>query len=856
MNGIENGIENGIKPRLFTREQLRQQLKDAHGGTIVNGKIMGDEEIDNYLNQIFRNAALEVPESQEKQPATELVEGLPTVPSYDEAVERERQSALVRPLQTLSGLWPQSQGQSNTAPWKDVLFGTEGVTGLPAKLPWVGDIGSGRTGMLSFNTAISIGTNLLDIARPFYELGKLFTYGVAVGDMPISPFDIGGSKAFEAQAIQTQKRLKSYLPTFNKKLREQGMEEVDEVTYNDLIKNEYSSLYALTELGREIKNITYEGYPVDATPEEIKGEFPLLANLADHMKTYIDTGTFALTFGAAGSLERLKEKLRDNPAEPFSDAFAVVNPALAGAGKMGKIISKIPGVKYSKSGKEVLTTLEELGNIPKGTSTLRAVRHLPMLDPVVGASKTTEWVNNVAARKWANIWSYVSRTLPGAGEKVVLGYTPRMGEIFRGKVNPTDMLNLYYDKLSAVEQKMKKQYAAMLNDKFSHVITNKTTGEAIPYNDVYKNIQKATQEIGKKYRFKSEEVPLGGAEAVAPATSFTVTGGFQEIPRKKGVSSQTTTTWDAKNPESRLYKERDDAIVAERMLEEVEQVKRDIIYDERVDASGNPIFTFKDLDDLRSSLRLQYQGMNLPSQKAWKKSIVSNVYTDLYKAITDAMENGIKAKHYRISPKTNAPSYLQDLKDPYRTVSLFLEDIEDAFRIDPKTPFEYKLTTEKQQAWSDMYKVLKEDEYFRKLLSDELKEKTGIDLAQDLGAFTYAKTGTAAPGIAAARVVDSMGPFAYAMIGTTPGFAGAMMRAVGIPRAQIGALVDFMRIRDLQKIRPFQRVAQLSKEELETDIMSQYVGGKPLTPGERQSASALGELTEQIKKKGRAYTGP
>ena len=74
----------------------------------------------------------------------------------------------------------------------------------------------------------------------------------------------------------------------------------------------------------------------------------------------------------------------------------------------------------------------------------------------------------------------------------------------------------------------------MLNDKFSHVITNKTTGEAIPYNDVYKNIQKATQEIGKKYRFKSEEVPLGGAEGDVPATSFTVTGGFQEIPREKG----------------------------------------------------------------------------------------------------------------------------------------------------------------------------------------------------------------------------------------------------------------------------------------------------------------------------------
>ena len=849
MNGIEG-------PRSFTREQLKQQLRDAWGGSTVNGRILGDKELDDYLNQQLRNAALHVPlslaepEGQQKQPVSKLIA---EVPSYEKAVERERQSALVRPIQTLSNLWPQDQ--SKTAPWKDVLFGTEGVTGIPAKLPWVGDIGSGRTGMLSFNTAISIGNELLNIARPFYELGKLVTYGAVVGDMPISPVE-AGPKVSGVQTTQTQQRLKDYLPTFNKKLREQGMEEVDEVTYNDLIKSEYPSLHGLTELAREIKDITYEGYPVDATPEEVKGEFPLLANLADHMKTYTDAGTYVSTYGAAGSLERLKEKLRDNPAEPFTDAFGVINPALRGTGKMGKLISKIPGVEYSKSGKALLNTLEDIGNIPKGTSTLRGVRHLPMLDPVVAAGKTAEWVNNVAARKWANTWSYVSRTLPAGGEKVVMGYTPRMSEIFRGKVDPTDMLNFYYDKLSAVERSMKKQYAAMLNDKFSHVITNKTTGEAIPYNDIYKNIQKATQEIGKKYRFKSEEVPLGGAEGGAPATSFTVTGGFQEIPREKGVSSQTTTNWDAKGPESRLYKERDDAIVAERMLEEVEQVKLDIIYDGRVDASGNPIFTFKDLDDLRSSLRLQYRGMNLPSQKAWKKSIVSNVYNDLYSTITDAMENGIKAKHYRISPDSKAPSYLKDLKDPYRTVSLFLEDIEDAFRIDSKTPFEYKLTTEKQQAWTDMYKVLKEDEYFRNLLSDELKEKTGIDLAEDLGAFTYARTGFAAPGIAAARVVDSLPSFFLAMISTTPQFAGKMMRVVGIPRAQIGAIVDFMRIRDMEKARLGTRVAQLSKEELETDIMSQYVGGKPLTPGERQSQSKLGELADLIEKKGRGYTGP
>ena len=83
-----------------------------------------------------------------------------------------------------------------------------------------------------------------------------------------------------------------------------------------------------------------------------------------------------------------------------------------------------------------------------------------------------------------------------------------------------------------------------------------------------------------------------------------------------------------------------------------------------------------------------------------------------------------------------------------------------------------------------------------------------------------------------------------------------MLRAVGIPRAQIGALVDFMRIRDMEKARLGTRVAQLSKEELETDIMSQYVGGKPLTPGERQSQSKLGELADLIEKKGRGYTGP
>ena len=61
---------------------------------------------------------------------------------------------------------------------------------------------------------------------------------------------------------------------------------------------------------------------------------------------------------------------------------------------------------------------------------------------------------------------------------------------------------------------------------------------------------------------------------------------------------------------------------------------------------------------------------------------------------------------------------------------------------------------------------------FRNLLSDELKEKTGIDLAEDLGAFTYARTGFAAPGIAAARVVDSLPSFFLAMISTTPPICG------------------------------------------------------------------------------------
>jgi hypothetical protein len=74
------------------------------------------------------------------------------------------------------------------------------------------------------------------------------------------------------------------------------------------------------------------------------------------MKTYTDAGTYVSTYGAAGSLERLKEKLRDDPAEPFTDAFGVINPALRGTGKMGKLISKIPGVEYSKTPWKTLVT--------------------------------------------------------------------------------------------------------------------------------------------------------------------------------------------------------------------------------------------------------------------------------------------------------------------------------------------------------------------------------------------------------------------------------------------------------------------------------------------------------------------
>ena len=103
MNGIEGS-------RSFTREQLKQRLRDKYGGSTINGKIIGDEELDDYLNQQLRNAALPCstflgpnPKTKKKQPVSKLIA---EVPSYEKAVERERQSALVRPIQTLSNLWP------------------------------------------------------------------------------------------------------------------------------------------------------------------------------------------------------------------------------------------------------------------------------------------------------------------------------------------------------------------------------------------------------------------------------------------------------------------------------------------------------------------------------------------------------------------------------------------------------------------------------------------------------------------------------------------------------------------------------------------------------------------------------
>jgi hypothetical protein len=781
----------------------RQQFEDMMmrkfigTGKTLNGKPVTESDIRDFVDRKWKSAYTGTPDRPTR---------ISDRSEYAKETERKRLSFLARPLDTIYKLGSKYQPPKSNTPWKKVLRddieeGEQRYMQLDTPIPFLGK--RTRTGIFSLNSAVSLAENVWELFSPFYDVGKLLTYGAVKGDL-------GFGSPEEREETMKERILGHHADNpethkkYNDLMEKNGMDKVTYEEYNRIIQEEYSSLMGILRMGDELKEIVVEGYPEDATDEEVQGKFPTLTKMTEYMKQY-------------GSWEGWKLKARDDPFGLVSDLFSVLDPAAAGLKGVSKLATKLP-----RGGKRLSGILEEVSNLGTSPSRLPFLRHASKLDPARIAIKGTEAINNTIARKYANLWTYLSSTPAEAGRIVTMEHTPRMGEIFRKKIQPAEMMSVYYDAISNVERKMKLDYSKVLDEKFGNIILD-NQGQERSFNNVYNEIERLEKKIAKKWRFESENVPIDGAPG------------------------QTTTMFDADTPQSGMRKyAKEEQLIAERMLDEVQQLKLEAIHAGKVDANGKPIITFKDLDDLRSALRIQFQGTNVPSGK-WSASPVSKIYQELYDGITNSIEKGLKTKHQQVSPDTPAPSYRKDLKSPYATLSRFLENVEATFKVDPKNPFEFQLTPQREQAWQNMYKILSNDGYFRGLLNDEIRNRTGVDLAKDLAAYTFSKGGNATPGIAAARVQDSMPSFFLAMFSTTPETAGRMMRMVGVPRAWIGGMVDFLKIRDMPKIRPLQRAGQMGAEVLEEEqIEKDRVRGVSKLPG--PSFNTMGTPEENLRR--------
>ena len=790
-----------MKIQPLDRQQFEDMMMRKFIGTgkTLNGKPVTESDIRDFVDRKWRSAYTGTPDKPTR---------ISDRSEYAKETELKRLSALAQPLETFRKLGSSHKAPEGNTPWKKVWRepipeDEQRYMQLDTPIPILGK----RThkGIFSLNSAVSLAENMWGIIGPFYDFAQLITSGAAKGDLeygkkvPIADFAARKKRILDHHADNPNTYKK-----YNDLMKKNKMDEVTEEEYKRILEEDYSSLMGILSMGNEFKEIVVGGLPVDATDEEVQAEFPTLTKMTEYMKGY-------------GSLEGWKQKLQDDPFGLVSDIFAVRDLGASATRKVSNLAKKLP-----VGGEQLSGILEGVSDLGTSASPIALLRHASKLDPGRIVIKGTEAINNTIARKYANLWTYLSTTPAEAGRIVTMDYTPRMGEIFRKKIQPGEMMNVYYEAISNVERKMKLDYSNVLNEKFGDIILD-NQGQGRSFNNVYNEIEQLEKKIAKKWRFKSENVPIDNAPG------------------------QTTIMFDADTPQSGMRKyAKEEQLIAERMLDEVQQLKLEAIHAGKVDANGKPIITFKDLDDLRSALRIQFQGTNVPSGK-WSASPVSKIYKELYDGITDSIEKGLKTKHQQISPDTPAPSYRKDLKSPYATLSHFLENVEATFKVDPKNPFEFQLTPQREQAWQNMYKILSNDGYFRGLLNDEIRTRTGVDLAKDLAAYTFSKGGNATPGIAAARVQDSMPSFFLAMFSTTPETAGRMMRMVGIPRAQIGAMVDFLQIRDMPKLRPLQRAGQMGEEVREEEqIEKDRVRGISRSPG--PSFNTMGTPEENLRR--------
>ncbi len=788
-----------MKKQPLNRQQFEEMMMRKFIGTgkTLNGKPVTESDIRDFVDRKWRSAYTGTPDNPTR---------ISDRSEYAKETERKRLSVLAQPLETLRKLGSSHKAPEGNTPWKKVWRepmpeDEQRYMQLDTPIPFLGK----RThkGIFSLNSAVSLAENMWGIVAPFYDFAKLLTSGAAKGDL-------GFGSPEEREETMKERILDHHADNpdtykkYNDLMKKNEMDEVTEEEYKRILEEDYSSLMGILSMGNELKEIVVGGLPVDATDEEVQEEFPTLTKMTEYMKGF-------------GSLEGWKQKLQNDPFGLVSDIFAVRDLGASATKKVSTLARKLP-----VGGEQLSDILDVVSDLGTSASSISFLRHASKLDPGRIAIKGTEAINNTIARKYANLWTYLSTTPAEAGRIVTMNYTPRMEKIFRKKIQPHEMMNVYYEAISNVERKMKLDYSKVLDEKFGNIILD-NQGQERSFNNVYNEIEQLEKKIAKKWRFKSENVPIDNAPG------------------------QTTIMFDADTPQSGMRKyAKEEQLIAERMLDEVQQLKLEAIHAGKVDANGKPIITFKDLDDLRSALRIQFQGTNVPSGK-WSASPVSKIYQELYDGITSSIEKGLKTKHQQISPDTPAPSYQKDLKSPYATLSKFLENVEATFKVDPKNPFEFQLTPQREQAWQNMYKILNDDGYFRRLLNDEIRSRTGLDLAKDMAAYTYSKGETRGFGIGFARVPDALPSLFMSLFSTTPETAGKMMRIVGIPRAQIGAMVDFLKIRDMPKLRPLQRAGQMGEEVREEEqIEKDRVRGISRSPG--PSFNTMGTPEENLRR--------
>ena len=822
----------------ITRESLIRRLRDEAN--------MTEDQADAYIRQELGLMEPSLEPDPVTAPIGELLETLPSQPSkgeqwvrsmgdapfttpemrrvlgmkkppvteFEESVNMDRKSGLFSPLKMIDAFIPTGT-VSRKMPWQEYMFGTG------TNSPFI------RHGLVSLNTPISFMKAIVDTVQPLIDIGKLGTSGGFVGDMPVSPFE-GGPRVAQAQAEMTEERLENFLPKLNKRLTEAGYDPVDKATYQELMAEEYPAISGFAAMAEELAHINQVGFPQDATPQDLQKEYPILADIGKYLSRY--------KIGTQYGREQLKLAVRDDPGALFADVMSTALGSLGVPVALAKVLKRIPGFKKSQWGNRAL---EGMGSLREGK--------LRYLDPGQAPFLAGKEALDIMGRKYANILANVSRTPYAGAKRMLFDYTWDMENIMKGRTSdPFAMLHVYYDAAADLSSQMKQDYNRMINEKIGPLIRNEW-GTYKNFEDSFQRIENLADTIAEKNGFQIEEQPTQGSQIWEP---------FETV--EPGQQQHTIKNYNADTFDSTVRSHTDDIKkTTEAVLDEVQQLKLKKIRDGDVDSAGNPIYTFKDLDDLRSHLRMSYGDMLFPNGLSIKDNRykpVLKVYNDLYKGIGEIIDRKIVEEHHKIRPGTKAPSYIAELKKPWAVMYKYLENLDRMFKIDPDRPLEFWYDDELEAAWDNHFKILNENTPFRDKLAKSFRERTGVDLEGELAAWTYSKMGSGTPGIAAARIADSPDAYLFGLITTTPEFAGKRLRKAGIRRKVAKNFLDYTGIIDTYKktlsVRPVQRALQIAGDATPGGQYEQ--GESVITKEARESLKKTIDATKGLP----SYTGP